>query len=634
MAEQSDQRLLVGAHQQELPNTRFELFRLLEDGSPDSSFGNGGILLLHAAPLSTGTVSNWVRAICVLPDDRFLVVYRTGVDAAAPSVVQCYDPDGMLDTAYGLMGTVELGLGDSTFVGSHAVLQPDGKLVVGGRFSTSDGMLRVLPDGTMDLGFGMDGFGVSPSYQNAPFRISHVGLRQDGNIVASDGVKLRLFGPGGLVSGLPVICTPTPAPTYEPSAPRCVNNITALAAGNYSYYPPHNTGSPQVGVFRVTQNGFTPVSGSPPQPSWQTLASGYTPVPQPPPENPIFYRMHGLGADDQFFYAGYRLGFPQTIVYQWIVTKLYASSSNALVSGFGTNGRVQTTFTSETPCPSSLRPMSNGKLIVAGSGTLNGQTRILIARYHNMPDPRSRLHARVFLGGPYDASTGLMRDGLRQSGFFQMAQPYAAPGYPSVNGMGATGYAWAAVPGVEGPDSAVDWVWMELRTSEASGTVVAARPGLLLRDGSVVSGDGHSPIDFGVGAGQYYLRVRHRNHLSVTLAQPITLGPESTFIDLTDPATQTFGTDAQMEVSGVRMLWPGDVNGDGAVIYTGQYNDRDPILQAVGGSMPTQTGTGYLLEDVNLDGVVKYTGADNDRDPILRTVGGTVPTAIRLEQVP
>jgi hypothetical protein len=37
---------------------------------------------------------------------------------------------------------------------------------------------------------------------------------------------------------------------------------------------------------------------------------------------------------------------------------------------------------------------------------------------------------------------------------------------------------------------------------------------------------------------------------------------------------------------------------------------------------------------MNMDGVVKYTGQNNDRDPILSNVGGSVPTGARAEQLP
>ena len=86
--------------------------------------------------------------------------------------------------------------------------------------------------------------------------------------------------------------------------------------------------------------------------------------------------------------------------------------------------------------------------------------------------------------------------------------------------------------------------------------------------------------------------------------------------------------------NGVMVLWGGDVNFDGVLKYSGNDNDRDVILQTIGGTVPTATLSGYLQGDVNMDGVVKYTGASNDRDVILQNIGGSVPTNTRSEQVP
>ena len=82
------------------------------------------------------------------------------------------------------------------------------------------------------------------------------------------------------------------------------------------------------------------------------------------------------------------------------------------------------------------------------------------------------------------------------------------------------------------------------------------------------------------------------------------------------------------------LLWSGNVVRDGALRYTGSGNDRDPILQAIGGSVPTATASGYGPGDVNMDGVVKYTGSGNDRDALLQNIGGSVPTQARMEQLP
>jgi len=78
-----------------------------------------------------------------------------------------------------------------------------------------------------------------------------------------------------------------------------------------------------------------------------------------------------------------------------------------------------------------------------------------------------------------------------------------------------------------------------------------------------------------------------------------------------------------------------DVNRDGMVKYVGANNDRDPILQNIGGTVPTATLSGqYRSEDLNLDGVVKYSCAGNDREIVLQTSGGVVPTAVRIQQIP
>ncbi len=271
---------------------------------------------------------------------------------------------------------------------------------------------------------------------------------------------------------------------------------------------------------------------------------------------------------------------------------------------------------------------ADGKLLVYGFAS----DQQVIVRYHNIPDPRSTLSLRMFLGGAYDENTGLMRDDLRQQDLIPTLQPYASPFFSAANGVGS----WATpqhVLEVQGDSAVVDWVWLELLSSADSSNVVATRVGLLHRNGWVTSADGHSPIDFSAGAGSYFVRARHRNHLSVTASQAITLGPSVTTLDVTDPTTATFGTDAQKEINGVRMLWPGDATSDGAVKYVGPYNDRDRILIAIGASA-TATVAGYRTEDLNLDGVTKYVGTGNDRDVILQTIGGTVPTAVRVAQQP
>ena len=243
------------------------------------------------------------------------------------------------------------------------------------------------------------------------------------------------------------------------------------------------------------------------------------------------------------------------------------------------------------------------------------------------------VNARVLLEGPYNVGTALMNDNMRALGLVPTTEPYTGLGYAHVGGGGET--TSPAVLAITGSDAVVDWVVLELRDANNPSIVVATRSALLQRDGDVVDTDGLSPVSLLIGQGEYHLAVRHRNHLGCMTEAPVHLsGGVATAVDFTLSTTPTYGTEACRVTGAVQLLWSGDVSFDGVVKYTGLSNDRDPILIEIGGTVPTNTVSGYHDTDVNLDGAVKYTGAGNDRDPILINVGGSVPTNVRLEQLP
>lgn len=243
------------------------------------------------------------------------------------------------------------------------------------------------------------------------------------------------------------------------------------------------------------------------------------------------------------------------------------------------------------------------------------------------------LNISVLLDGPYVEGSGLMHDSLRVAGLMPAGEPYSALGFVPVGSLGGELMSPGALL-VVGADAIVDWVWVELRKGDDAGEVVTARAALVQRDGDVVDLDGVSPLRMTALPGSYHVAVHHRNHLPVMTLLPIALGLPTTDIDLSDGSTPVHGTDALRTRDGRFLQWAGDVNGDRDVKYTGQDNDRDLILQAIGGVVPTAVVSGYRAEDVNLDGRVKYTGQDNDRDPVLQTIGGVVPTNTRPSQVP
>ena len=246
------------------------------------------------------------------------------------------------------------------------------------------------------------------------------------------------------------------------------------------------------------------------------------------------------------------------------------------------------------------------------------------------------LGMKVMLQGGYVSSTGLMRDSYREQGYFPVAEPYTAMGYAFVNGGGET--INPNLLTVTGSNALVDWVIVEARDVYHNTAVISSRAALLQRDGDIVDLDGVSPVKVAkTCGGEYYVVVRHRNHLGVMTGSRIGLavGSVPNPINLTQAATPTYGTNAQKDMGGgLRGLWAGNVRWDSQLKYNGANNDRSLILVRVGGSTPLNTVNGYYPEDVNMDATVKYNGASNDRAIILVNVGGSTPLNIVLQQLP
>ncbi len=251
---------------------------------------------------------------------------------------------------------------------------------------------------------------------------------------------------------------------------------------------------------------------------------------------------------------------------------------------------------------------------------------------------RAMFYGTVMLGGAYDPGTQRMSANLNLQGLIPLTEPFTALGYPQVNGGGGETTSATVLTTNYPAGRVVDWVRLELRAFADPAQVVATRQALVLQNGQIIAATGPSTILFDVIHGNYYVAVRHRNHLGAMTSTPITVpypGGGVWGYFFANPGFQCSGATARSVQGSVALLWPGDATGDHVVKYTGQTNDRDPILTAIGGTVPTNTLTGqYRMEDLNLDGVVKYSGTANDRDIILQTIGGTTPTATRVEQVP
>jgi uncharacterized delta-60 repeat protein len=128
-------------------------------GQLDPTFGSGGIVNL---PNATDVSA---RAVTVQPDGKVVIAgviatryHGNLVDFIS---VQRLNRDGSLDTTFNKTGSVTIQAGSGTS-SSAVALQPDGKILVGGRWSSSKGsggslVARLNTNGTLDTTFASQG---------------------------------------------------------------------------------------------------------------------------------------------------------------------------------------------------------------------------------------------------------------------------------------------------------------------------------------------------------------------------------------------------------------------------------------------------------------------------------------------
>ncbi len=571
------------------------LARLSANGELDGSFSAG-----------TGT-NGTIYKVVVQPDGKILVAGSfTGTNGTTTGALFRLNVNGSLDGSF-VRDTLQTGYIRTV------VLQPDGKILIGGGFSTCHGaarmdVARLNPDGSLDATFD-PGTGTGPNIGEV--QIQAMVLQPDGKIVIGGHFPTYNGTPCGHIARL----------NANGSLDATFNPGTGVA---------HQVGvTPYVRDLALQPDGkivlvglFTSFNGM----QWHVLArvnsngsldTGFVAT-NPGPNNDV--ERVALQPDGRILIAGNFTTYDA--VSRLRITRINRDGTldEDLNPGTGMNDAVY-----------AITVQPDGKILVGGLFTgYNGTGRNRIARINGT----SRVSSRVLLEGPYNA--GLMNDALRTLPTFPITDPYAALGY-SESGHDAGMSLGSHMLAVSGNNALVDWVIMEMRPVASPGTVAASRTVLLQRDGDIVDLDGVSTVGFGgLAAGNYCVAVKPRNHLPVMLSAgtPITYGSTTVAADFTLPTTLVYNNDARKNVSGTMVLAAGDVNFNEAVLYTGSGNDRDPILTRVGSTTPNNPLSGYWREDVNMDGVVKYTGSANDRDPILVNVGSTTPNNTRVAALP
>ncbi len=203
VALQSDGKIVVGGGTPFSPG----LARLLPNGNLDPSFGSGGKLVVNAIGFPS---IEPVQGLAVQPDQKILMATSAWpvVPGSWVLLVMRFLPNGNPDNTFSGDGTAILDLSPSgSFRCSGLFLQPDGKILLVGNGNTGT-IVRMLPNGSIDPTFGVDGIFYLPQGE-----IADISLSADGKIVVagqsfpkmlvarlnSNGTFDSSFGAGGMV---------------------------------------------------------------------------------------------------------------------------------------------------------------------------------------------------------------------------------------------------------------------------------------------------------------------------------------------------------------------------------------------------------------------------------------------------
>jgi uncharacterized delta-60 repeat protein len=179
VAVQPDGKIVVGGFRK-TPETHFFILRLNADGSLDPTFNETGY-----TDTEIGTDSDKINALALQPDGK---IVAAGVSSSSGNIhfaVARYLSNGALDKTFSTDGKVVTALG-AIDMANAVVLQPDGKIVIGGKSLIGSGydfsLVRYKPDGQVD-----GNFPVSTSIRPNDDQIRGLALQPDGKIIAAGG---------------------------------------------------------------------------------------------------------------------------------------------------------------------------------------------------------------------------------------------------------------------------------------------------------------------------------------------------------------------------------------------------------------------------------------------------------------
>lgn len=160
--------------------------RYTKDGALDNNYAESGTFIFDSGE------SEEAFAVTLQPDGKIIVVgtihqFNAGYDNV---LVLRFDQDGSLDSSFGVNGVVATDVSIYGEIGYTTVLQPDGKIIVGGEVDIGGTdrqglVLRYNPDGSLDNTFGNGGIYLFDGPNGGWDTAYGMALQSDGKIIVT-----------------------------------------------------------------------------------------------------------------------------------------------------------------------------------------------------------------------------------------------------------------------------------------------------------------------------------------------------------------------------------------------------------------------------------------------------------------
>jgi uncharacterized delta-60 repeat protein len=318
---QSDGKLLIAGRAQSGGTTGndFALLRLNDDGSADTSFGAGGVVLTDM-----GSPADSACAVAVQSNGKIVVAGETRPTGLSIDFALIrYNADGSLDTTFGAGGKVVTDISGGTDQARALSIMADGRIVVAGMGSVAGtsrfAVARYTSAGQLDTSFDTDGKATS-QYAPGSATAQSIVVLSDGSIIAA-----------GSVYNFSTDAADFAAVKYQSNG----SLDAGFGAGGWAILDMGGNNDSAQSLLRQSDG--------------KLVLAGYN-------------QDSGSGASD------------------FALVRLNANGS--LDASFGTGGRVVTDFGGDIDQAMAAALQSNGQIVVAGLATVDGVTSFGLARYN------------------------------------------------------------------------------------------------------------------------------------------------------------------------------------------------------------------------------------------------------------